>query len=121
MLVTMSIVLSGCDRGHGDPINISHRQVGICTGYDTAAGPVTARSDEAFAIFKIESVDNTKSSKSFGFDPTHLYVDQSNPEQQAKKAVWDRNRRFVFFGCQVRAEHGRFERCGNHYSGGHKT
>jgi hypothetical protein len=37
-----------------------------------AAGPVTARSDEAFAIFKIEGLDNTKSSKSFVFDPTHL-------------------------------------------------
>jgi hypothetical protein len=33
---------------------------------------VAARSDEAFAIFKIEGVDNTKSSKSFVFDPTHL-------------------------------------------------
>jgi hypothetical protein len=93
MFVTMSIVLSGCDR---DPINISYRQVGICKGYDSAAGPVRARSDEAFAIFKIEGVDNTKSSKRFDFDPTHLYVDQSNPAQQAKKAVWDKNRRFVF-------------------------
>ncbi|MGI8570826.1 MAG: hypothetical protein ACR2KT_18200 [Methylocella sp.] len=88
--------MSGCDHGPGAPIHVSYRQVGICKGYDTAAGPVTVRSDEAFAIFKIEGVDNTKSSKSFDFDPTHLYVDQSNPEQQAKTAVWDRNRRFVF-------------------------
>ena len=56
---------------------------------------MTARSGEAFAIFKIEGVDNTKSSKSFDFDPTHLYVDQSNPEQKAKPAVWDRNRQFM--------------------------
>ena len=95
MLVTLSIVLSGCGHGFAPPTTISYRQVGICKGYDTAAGPVTARSDEAFAIFKIEGVDNTKSSKSFDFDPTHLYVDQSNPEQQAKKAVWDRNRQFM--------------------------
>jgi hypothetical protein len=57
---------------------------------------VTARPDEAFAIFKIEAVDNTKPGESFRFDPTHLYVDQSTPEQKAKKAVWDRNRRFVY-------------------------
>jgi energy-coupling factor transporter ATP-binding protein EcfA2 len=57
---------------------------------------VAARSDEAFAIFKIEAVDNTKTSGSFDFDPTHLYVDQSTPEQKAKTAVWDRNRRFVY-------------------------
>jgi hypothetical protein len=57
---------------------------------------VRARSDEAFAIFKIETVDNPKPSESFDFDPTHLYVGQSTPEQKAKKAVWDRDRRFVF-------------------------
>jgi hypothetical protein len=92
-LISGSITLSGCDQG---PVNISYHQVGICKGYDTAAGPVTARSDEAFAIFKIEAVDNTKPGESFRFDPTHLYVDQSTPEQKAKKAVWDRNRRFVY-------------------------
>ena len=74
----------------------SYRQAGICKAYDTASGPVRARSDEAFAIFKIEAVDNTKPSESFDFDPTHLYVDQSTPEQKAKKAVWDKNRRFVY-------------------------
>jgi hypothetical protein len=96
MVVSLSIVLIGCDRVPGDPSSVSYCQVGICKGYDTPAGPVTARSDQAFAIFKIEAVDNTKSKKRFDFDPTHLYVDQSNPEQQAKTAVWDKNRRFVF-------------------------
>jgi hypothetical protein len=57
---------------------------------------VTARSDEAFAIFKIEAVDNTKLSESFDFDPTHLYVDQSTLEEKAKTAVGDKNRRFVY-------------------------
>jgi hypothetical protein len=99
-LLSVSLVTSGSialpDAARSATISISYHQVGICKGYDTAAGPVTARSDEAFAIFKIEAVDNTKSKKSFDFDPTHLYVDQSNPEQQAKTAVWDKNRRFVF-------------------------
>jgi hypothetical protein len=92
LLISGSIALSGCDRG----VTISYHQVGICKGYDTAAGPVTARPDEGFAIFKIEAVDNTKPSESFDFDPTHLYVDQSTPEQKAKTAVWDKNRRFMY-------------------------
>jgi hypothetical protein len=96
--VAMTLALGGftAPAFAAETIAISYHQVGICKGYDTAAGPVTTRSDEAFAIFKIETVDNTKSKKSFDFDPTHLYVDQSNPEQQAKTAVWDKNRRFVF-------------------------
>jgi hypothetical protein len=97
-LVAMALVLGGlaAPAFAGETIAISYHQLGICKGYDTAAGPVTTRSDEAFAIFKIEAVDNTKPSGSFDFDPTHLYVDQSTPEQKAKKAVWDKNRRFVY-------------------------
>ena len=98
LLVAMALVLGGLAAPAiaGETTAISYHQVGICKGYDTAAGPVTTRSDEAFAIFKIEAVDNTKPSGSFDFDPTHLYVDQSTPEQKAKKAVWDKNRRFVY-------------------------
>ena len=104
----------------GETIAISYHQVGICKGYDTAAGSVTTRSDEAFAIFKIEAVDNTKPSGSFDFDPTHLYVDQSTPEQKANGCVGQESSLCVF-GLEIRAEHGRFECCGNHYLGGHKT
>ena len=98
LLVAMALVLGGlaAPAFAGETTAISYHLVGICKGYDTAAGRVTARSDEAFAIFKIEAVDNTKPSGSFDFDPTHLYVDQSTPEQKAKKAVWDKNRRFVY-------------------------
>src|SRR5580692_5200872 len=98
LLVAMTLALGGLAAPAiaGETTAISYHQVGICKGYDTAAGPVTTRSDEAFAIFKIEAVDNTKPSGSFDFDPTHLYVDQSTPEQKAKTAVWDKNRRFVY-------------------------
>ena len=94
LLIAGSIALP--DAARSAAISISYHQVGICKGYDTAAGPVKARSDEAFAIFKIEAVDNTKPSGNFDFDPTHLYVDQSTPEQKAKPAVWDKNCRFVY-------------------------
>src|ERR1700730_8607743 len=76
LVISGSIALSGCDRGAA---RISYHQVGICKGDNTAAGPVATRSDEAFAIFKIEAVDNTKPRESFDFDATHLYVDQSTP------------------------------------------
>src|ERR1700730_15605627 len=98
LLVAMTLALGGlaAPAFAGETIAISYHQVGICKGYDTAPGPVTTRSDEAFAIFKIEAVDNTKSSGSFDFDPTHLYVDQSTPAQKAKTAVGENNRRFVY-------------------------
>src|SRR3982074_2285598 len=98
LLVAMALVLGGLAAPAiaGETTAISYHQVGICKGYDTAAGPVKARSGEAFAIFKIEAVDNTKPSGRVDFDPTHLYVDQSTPEQKAKTTVWDKNRRFVY-------------------------
>ncbi|WP_036260463.1 hypothetical protein [Methylocapsa aurea] len=94
MLVTLSISLSGCDRGPEPAANISFSQIGLCKGYDASSGPVTAGADEAFAIFKIQSVDNSKPAKGFFFDPALLYVDQSSPQQKAGN-VWEWNRRFV--------------------------
>src|ERR1700730_5295922 len=98
LLVAMTLALGGlaAPAFAGETTAISYHQVGICKGYDTAAGRVTTRSGEAFAIFKIEAVDNTKPSGSFDFDPTHLYVDQSTPEQKVKRAGWDKNRRFLY-------------------------
>jgi hypothetical protein len=52
LLISGSIALPNAARS----ATISYHQVGICKGYDTPAGPVTARSDEGFAIFKIEAV-----------------------------------------------------------------
>ena len=123
MLVAMTLALGGlaAPAFAGETTAISYHQVGICKGYDTAAGPVTTRSDEAFAIFKIEAVDNTKPSGSFDFDPTHLYVDQSTPEQKGQEGCVGPESPLCVFGCQIRAEHGRFECRGNHYPGGHKT
>ena len=92
VLIAVSM-LSGCGRGSGQPTNISYRQVGICKSFTAASGPVTSKSGEGFAIFKIETIDN-KSNKPFAFDPKLLYVDQSTPEQKGAH-IWDWNRRFV--------------------------
>ncbi|MGA7384391.1 MAG: hypothetical protein WBW81_06785 [Methylocella sp.] len=87
-------MLSGCGRGSGQPTNISYRQVGICKSFTAASGPVVSKADEGYAVFKIETVDNTKSNKAFAFDPKLLYVDQSTPEQHAKQ-LWEWDRRYA--------------------------
>ena len=94
MLVAWPIALSGCGRSSSNPTNISYRQVGICKGYETPAGPITAAANEGFAVFKIESVDNTKYGSSFSLTPERLYVNQSIPVQEAGQ-VSNWNRRFV--------------------------
>jgi hypothetical protein len=93
VLIAVATV-SGCGGGSGQPTNISYRQVGICKGFEAASGPVTSKADEGYAIFKIETVDNTKSNKAFAFDPKLLYVDQSTPEQHAKQ-LWEWDRRYA--------------------------
>src|SRR3984893_6732803 len=81
VLIAVSM-LSGCCKGSGQPTNISYRQVGVCKSYEGASGPVTLRADDGYAVFKIETLDNTKSNKAFAFDPKLLYVDQFNPDQK---------------------------------------
>jgi hypothetical protein len=91
MLVAGSL-LSGCDRGSSNSTNIFYRPVGICKGYETPAGPITAGANKGFAVFKIESVNNTKYDSSFTFSPERLFVNQSPPVLAAGSA----NRRFVY-------------------------
>jgi hypothetical protein len=93
VFITVSM-LSGCGSGSGQPTNISYRQVGICKGFTAASGPVTSKPDEGYAVFKIETVDNTKSNKAFAFDPKLLYIDQSTPQQHAKQ-LWEWDRRYA--------------------------
>jgi hypothetical protein len=93
VLIAVSM-LSGCGKGSGQPTNISYRQVGVCKSYEGASGPVTLRAGEGYAVFKIETLDNTKSNKAFAFDPKLLYVDQSTPQQHAKQ-LWEWDRRFA--------------------------
>jgi hypothetical protein len=91
LLVAGSVALSGCGRSSSKATNISYRPLGICRGYETAAGPVTAGPNKGFAVFKIETVDNTKDDDSFIFAPARLFVNQSPPVL----ALGSANRRFV--------------------------
>ncbi len=91
MLVAGSIALSGCGRNSSSATNISYRPVGICKGYEAPAGPIVAGTNKGFAVFKIESVDNTKYDSSFTFAPERLFVNQSPPVL----ALGTGNRRFA--------------------------
>jgi len=94
MLVAGSIALSGCGRSPSNPTNISYQQVGICKGYETPDGPITLGANKGFAVFKIESVDNTKYDDDFVFAPARLFVNQFMPAQ-AEGSVSKWYRRFV--------------------------
>lgn len=64
----------------------------MCKSYDMPTGIATAKTDEAFAVFKIQTIDNTKQNDNFNFDPTHLYVDQSSAEQKTKSQSFQKRR-----------------------------
>jgi hypothetical protein len=97
MFVAGSIALSGCGRSTTNPTTISYHQVGICKSYDTPTGVETSKADEGFAVFKIETIDNTKNNTSFDFEPERLDVNQSTPEQKAThtNVLYGRALRFV--------------------------
>jgi hypothetical protein len=95
MLAAGSIALSGCGgRSTANPTTISYREVGLCKSYDTPTGTTAARANEAFAVFKIETIDNTKPNSDFNLDPERLYVDQTAAEMKAKNISFQ-TRRFI--------------------------
>jgi hypothetical protein len=57
-------------------------------------GIAQAKPDEGFAVFKIETIDNTKQNSSFLFDPSRFYVDQTKAEDKNRSLSFQ-TRRFV--------------------------
>lgn len=49
--------------------------------------------NEGFAVFKIDSIDNTNNGSSFYFDPVRFYVNQSKPEDKGN--IYRQDRRFM--------------------------
>jgi hypothetical protein len=91
MLLAGAIALSGCgQRSAANPTKISYSQVGICKSYAT----LTAKPDEGFAVFKIETIDNANQDSPFNLDPERFYVDQTTTEKKEKSLSFQ-NRRFM--------------------------
>jgi hypothetical protein len=78
LLAAGTIALSGCGkRSNANPTTITYSQIGACKTWTSQAGmEAKAKPNEIYAIFKIETVDNTKPSDIFTFDPQRLYVNQ---------------------------------------------
>jgi len=77
------IALSGCYISGISPVGtatISYQQVGACTGY----GAMTGRPNQAYVIFRVDTVDNANGNVDFLFIPNRLYVDQSTEKQKAE-------------------------------------
>jgi hypothetical protein len=69
-------VLPGCGSGSsGSTVAIHYSQVGVCNGYESGSGITSKRANKAFVVFKIESLDATKSGDSFNFEPARFFVD----------------------------------------------
>lgn len=86
LIAAGAIALSGCGRrSNSNPTTLSYRQIGVCKTWTSPAGTEEkAHPDELYAVFKLESVDNTKPSDNFTFDPMRFYVNQSTAAQMQK-------------------------------------
>jgi hypothetical protein len=61
------------------PAVVSYRQVGACNGYTAGDRVVSAGPNQAYVVFKVETVDATKVASPVTFDPSQLYVQQDTP------------------------------------------
>jgi hypothetical protein len=86
--------LSGCSLGPPATATIAYSQVGACSGYTSGSGATLPRPNTAYIVFKIQSIDNTRSHVDLEFVPVRLYVDQSK-----EKAIFEEtltfDRRYV--------------------------
>jgi hypothetical protein len=96
LLAAGAIALAGCGkRSNANPTTITYSQIGVCKTWTSPAGTEEkAKPNEIYAVYKIETVDNTKPSDIFTFDPLRLYVNQSTAEQMRKNLSFQ-IRRFI--------------------------
>lgn len=101
VLVLGSIALSGCGgRSASNPTTISYHQIGVCKSYATPTGTEAAKPNEAFAVFKVETIDNTKPNNNFDLDVARVYVDQTGASVKTKN-LSDQVRRFMITGQRL--------------------
>ena len=82
----LTALLQGCSGGFDPPASIDYRQIGFCNTYATPKGTQTARPNEVYIIYKIDTVDNTKRNTDFMFLPTRLWVERATVKQAADES-----------------------------------
>ena len=83
----MLLLLTAATCPPADPaVVVNYRQTGACNGYVRATGPggaltetVSAGGNAAYVAFKVISIDNSKRSTPFHFDPTRMTVNGTSP------------------------------------------
>jgi hypothetical protein len=66
------VLVQGCAH---DAVTIHYEQIGACNGIATGPGATSAGPNAAYAILRINSIDNKESSaRDFNFDPNLLFV-----------------------------------------------
>jgi hypothetical protein len=75
--LVLSLALAGCP-GKPEPIALIHYvQLGACRTAQTGNGPVTPPPSHAVVIFKVSTIDNTKTAVNWSFDSTALTINSS--------------------------------------------
>src|SRR5436309_12249253 len=87
VLAAAPLLMCGCNTPGTpqDTVTITYEQVGSCNGYQQTTGPggsgpqtmVSAGPNAAFATFRVVTIDNSKSSQDFNFEPTRLFINQT--------------------------------------------
>jgi hypothetical protein len=76
LLATVTTAI-GCGPNNA---TINFAQIGACNGYkDTSSTLVSAGSNAAYVVFRVDSLDNTGSSVAFAFDPSRMWVSGTSP------------------------------------------
>jgi len=76
-------------------VTVHYRQIGACNGYRQNTGPggagpiqtVSAGPKAAFVAFKVLSIDNSKGSTPFNFDPNRMFVTGTSPEEHISTSL----------------------------------
>ena len=103
LLAAGLIALSGCGKS-STPTKISYREIGVCKSYQTPSSTQQAKADEGFAIFKIDSIDNSTNGSPFYLHPERFYVNQSTPEDKGN--IYRQDRRFTNVDSKIGAALG---------------
>jgi hypothetical protein len=73
------------------PVTITYEQVGACNRYQQTTGgagnSVSAGANGAFVLFRIKTLDNSKSAAAFNFDPDRLFITGSSPQEHVDTSL----------------------------------
>lgn len=75
----VALVLSACSS----PLAvINYKQLGACTRATTGSGTIVVPPSHAVVIFRVTSIDNSKTTQNWAFDSTTLQIDPPSAMQQ---------------------------------------